>query len=69
MTTFTTEDLENAKKLAEEAPYHPGYEDAAFSPPTDKISTEQRILEAYRQGYTNGYHDGLSTGRVEGSNH
>ena len=31
MTTFTTEDLTNAKKLVEEAPYHPGYEDAAVN--------------------------------------
>lgn len=28
MTTFTSDDLNNAKKLVEEAPYHPGYEDA-----------------------------------------
>jgi hypothetical protein len=28
MTTFTTEDRERASKLVEEAPYHPGYEDA-----------------------------------------
>ena len=32
MTTFTSEDLANAKKLADEAPYHPGYEDAAVNP-------------------------------------
>ena len=30
MTTFTSDDRENAKKLVEEAPYHPGYEDAAM---------------------------------------
>ena len=33
MTTFTSEDLKNAitsSKLVEEAPYHPGYEDAAM---------------------------------------
>ena len=30
MTSFTSEDRENAKKLVEEAPYHPGYEDAAM---------------------------------------
>lgn len=28
MTTFTSEDRINATKLVEEAPYHPGYEDA-----------------------------------------
>ena len=32
MTTFTSEDLANAKKLVEEAPFHPGYEDAAINP-------------------------------------
>lgn len=31
MTTFTSEDRENAK-LVEEAPYHPGYEDAVVYP-------------------------------------
>ena len=32
MTTFTTEDLKNANKLVDEAPYHPGYEDAVIDP-------------------------------------
>ena len=32
MTTFTTEDLENSKKIVDEAPYHPGYEDAVPNP-------------------------------------
>lgn len=31
MTTFTSEDRENAK-LVDEAPYHPGYEDAVVYP-------------------------------------
>ena len=30
MTTFTSEDLENSKKIVDEAPYHPGYEDAVI---------------------------------------
>jgi len=30
LTTFTSEDLENSKKLVAEAPYHPGYEDAVI---------------------------------------
>ena len=30
MTSFTTEDRMNANKLVEEAPFHPGYEDAAI---------------------------------------
>ena len=32
MTTFTSEDRNNASKLVEEAPYHPGYEDAKINP-------------------------------------
>lgn len=32
MTTFTSEDRENANKLVEEAPYNPGYEDAVVYP-------------------------------------
>ena len=32
MTTFTTQDLENSKKIVDEAPYHPGYEDAVPNP-------------------------------------
>ena len=32
MTTFTSEDRTNASKLVEDAPYHPGYEDAAVNP-------------------------------------
>ncbi len=32
MTTFTSEDRNNATKLVKEAPYHPGYEDAAVNP-------------------------------------
>jgi GTP cyclohydrolase I len=30
LTSFTSEDRENAKKLVDEAPFHPGYEDAAM---------------------------------------
>jgi GTP cyclohydrolase I len=32
LTTFTSEDRNNASTLVEEAPYHPGYEDAAVNP-------------------------------------
>jgi GTP cyclohydrolase I len=32
MTSFTTEDRINAIKLVEEAPFHPGYEDAKIDP-------------------------------------
>lgn len=59
MTTFTSEDRENAK-LVEEAPYHPGYEDAVVYPTvivdsgasikslSAYIEVEQR-LDMYRQ--------------------
>jgi hypothetical protein len=58
MTTFTSEDRENAK-LVEEAPYNPGYEDAVVYPTVivdsgasvktlgDFIELEKR-LEMYR---------------------
>lgn len=35
MTTFTSEDRALAQKLVDEAPYHPGYEDAVI----DKVVT------------------------------
>ncbi len=53
MTTFTSEDRENAK-LVEEAPYHPGYEDAVVYPTVivdsgasvqDKEDVEQMLRE------------------------
>lgn len=46
MTTFTTEDLNNAKKLVEEAPFHPGYEDAVIDhgrPLSEVIRQRMRI--------------------------
>lgn len=30
MTTFTSEDRQSAQKFVDEAPYHPGYEDAVI---------------------------------------
>jgi len=52
MTTFTTEDLANAKKLVEEAPFHPGYEDAAIEPkdgrPLSVVIREQMIKDNKR---------------------
>jgi len=51
MTTFTTEDLKNAK-LVEEAPFHPGYEDAAVNPdegrPLSQILRERMKRENKR---------------------
>ena len=47
MTTFTSEDLENSKKIVAEAPYQPGYEDAVPIPPTNqtvKELTEHEIM-------------------------
>ena len=53
MTTFTTEDLERANKLAAEAPYHPGYEDAAVNPnesgrPLSVVLRERMIKDGKR---------------------
>ena len=47
MTTFTSEDLANAKKLVEEAPFHPGYEDAAIMM-SDKGYEEGYLGDAIR---------------------
>ena len=51
MTTFTTEDLKNAK-LVEEAPFHPGYEDAAITPkdgrPLSQVIRERMIADKKR---------------------
>ena len=48
MTTFTSEDRENAK-LVEEAPYHPGYEDAVVYPTVivDSGASTIKTLGAY----------------------
>jgi GTP cyclohydrolase I len=52
MTTFTTEDLANAKKIVEEAPYHPGYEDAVIDPnagrPLSVVIRERMIADKKR---------------------
>ena len=56
MTTFTTEDRENAKKLVEEAPYHPGYEDAIVIKPTweeKPLSEEIEELYAWKKRHLN----------------
>ena len=47
MTSFTTEDRINANKLIEEAPYHPGYEDAAMNM-SDKGYKETNLADAIR---------------------
>ena len=38
MTTFTSEDRTNAIKIVEEAPYHPGYEDAVVIKSPDVVN-------------------------------
>jgi GTP cyclohydrolase IA len=56
LTTFTSEDLKNAitnSKLVEQAPYHPGYEDAAVNPnavgrPLSAVLREQMKLAGKR---------------------
>ena len=51
MTTFTTEDLQkvmaNNSDLVKEAPYHPGYEDAAMNM-SDKDYEEANLADAIR---------------------
>jgi GTP cyclohydrolase I len=50
LTTFTSEDLKNAltsSKLVEEAPFHPGYEDAAMKM-SDKGYEEANLADAIR---------------------
>jgi hypothetical protein len=49
MTTFTSEDLQ-AAKLVEEAPYHPGYEDAVID---DKQKTWMEEYNEYKNRHLN----------------
>jgi hypothetical protein len=53
MTTFTTDDREEAyKKIVEAAPNQPGYEDAVPIPFTGSVSkelTDEEILELWAQ--------------------
>lgn len=55
MTTFTSEDRLNAIKIVEEAPYHPGYEDAVVvkgpdvvNPLIDELNEFRRMNEKYK---------------------
>jgi hypothetical protein len=50
MTTFTTEDREKAQKLVNEAPYHPGYEDAVVIKPTyqEEEPLSEQITELFK---------------------
>lgn len=53
MTSFTSEDRQNASKLVEEAPFHPGYEDAAVNPneagrPLSVVIRERMIADKKR---------------------
>jgi hypothetical protein len=57
MTTFTTEDRVNATKIVEEAPYHPGYEDAAIGD-NNHINPLIQELNEYRR--MNAKYDKLS---------
>ena len=50
MTTFTTDDRVVAEKLVQEAPYHPGYEDAVVDGSVGNWITE--YLE-YRNRHLN----------------
>jgi hypothetical protein len=49
MTTFTSGDREEAyKKILEEAPNQPGYEDAVPIPPTEEIKVLEKGLEFFK---------------------
>jgi hypothetical protein len=49
MTTFTSGDREEAyKKILEEAPNQPGYEDAVPIPPTEEIKALEKGLEFFK---------------------
>jgi hypothetical protein len=57
MTTFTSEDRINATKIVEEAPYHPGYEDAVIG---DDNHTNPLIQELNEYRRMNAKYDRLS---------
>ena len=57
MTTFTSEDRINATKFVDEAPYHPGYEDAAIGD-NNHINPLIQELNEYRR--MNAKYDKLS---------
>ena len=49
MTTFTSDDREEAyKKILEEAPNQPGYEDAVPITPTEEIKALEKGLEFFK---------------------
>lgn len=58
--------MSDTNKLVDEAPYHPGYEDAGFMPPPVKVSVEHRIIEAYQKGYTAGYYAAQAESAIKG---
>ena len=49
MTTFTSEDRLNAMKIVEEAPYHPGYEDAIVVKSPDVVNPLIHELNEFRR--------------------
>jgi hypothetical protein len=54
MTTFTTEDRERAIKIVQEAPYHPGYEDAVIIPETvNPLMEELNELRKWKERHLN----------------
>ena len=57
MTTFTSEDRQSAQKIVEEAPYHPGYEDAVIGD-SNHINPLMQELNEYRR--MNAKYDRLS---------
>jgi hypothetical protein len=55
MTTFTSEDRQSAQKIVDEAPYHPGYEDAVIgdinhtNPLMQELNEYRRMNAKYNQ--------------------
>ena len=64
--------MSDTNKLVEEAPYHPGYEDAAMAP-TFKISVQEEIDRAYQRGFEDGKvfgrYAGYQEAKGDGGNH
>jgi hypothetical protein len=44
-------EIDNDKSLVEQAPYHPGYEDAGFEPAKLKDLTDKEIVDIYQSSY------------------
>jgi hypothetical protein len=48
-------EIDNDKSLVEQAPYHPGYEDAGFQPKKIKELSDAEIAEVSKDFFLSGY--------------